>query len=134
MSREAGSCQWESTLPIACLGLAVEEATCDPLVRSWCDSARKRAAKPATRSASAAAPIPGAALPPTEIITDPNAGPATAPRLVTAESQPRLLVRCSGGEASATYACTTPIVAQTNPCTRREKRSTNTDPAKAKMT
>src|SRR5215203_1545071 len=115
MSREAGSCQWESTRPITWRGLVLEGVAWDPVVREWYDSARKRAAKPATRSASTAAPIPGAALPPMLIITDPNAGPATAPRLVTAESQPRLLVRSSGGEASATYACTTPIVPPPNP-------------------
>src|SRR6185503_20793622 len=99
MSREAGSRQWESTRPIAWRELVVEGVGCDPVIRSWRDSTRKRAAKPATRSASAAAARPGAALPPMLIITDPNAGPATAPKLVTAESQPRLLVRSSGGEA-----------------------------------
>src|SRR5215207_3612686 len=102
MSREAGSCQWESTRPIARRGLVAEETAWDPDTRSWCDSTKKRAAKPATRSASAAAASPGAALPPTPIITDPNAGPATAPKLVTADSQPRLLVRSSGDEVSAT--------------------------------
>ena len=81
-----------------------------PALGSWRDSTRKRAAKTATRSASAAAARPGAVRPPRLIIADPNAGPATAPRLVTAESQPRLLVRSSGAEASATYACTTPMV------------------------
>src|SRR5512145_1674927 len=110
MSREAGSCQWERTRPIAWRGLVLEGIAWDPVNRSWRDSTKKRAAKPATRSASAAAASPGAALPPTLIITDPNAGPATAPKLVTAESQPRLLVRAPGGEASATYACTTPMV------------------------
>src|SRR3954453_8273139 len=132
MSREAGSYQWERTRPIAWRGLVVEGAA-DPVDRGWYDSTRKRAAKPATSSASAAAPIPGAALPPKLIIADPNAGPATAPRLVTAESQPRLLVRSSGDDASATYACTTPIVPPPNPCTRRERSSTGTDPAKPKM-
>src|SRR5919202_4370529 len=106
MSREAGSRQWESTRASAWRGVVVERMVCDPDFWSWRDSTRNCAANPATRSASAAAAIPGAALPPTLIITDPNAGPATAPRLVTAESQPRLLVRSSGDEESATYACT----------------------------
>ena len=134
MSRDAGSCQWEMTRPIAWRALVVEGAACDPDGPSWRDSPRKRAANPATASASAAAASPGAPFPPMLIITDPKAGPATAPRLVTAESQPRLLVRCSGGEASATYACTTPIVPPPNPCTRRDRRSTDSDPANAKMT
>src|SRR3954447_14468192 len=133
MSREAGSCQWERTRPIACRGLVLEGGA-DPVAGSWYDSTRNRAEKPATRTASAAAPVPGAALPPRLIITDPNAGPATAPKLVTAESQPRLLVRSSGEDASATYACTTPIVPPPSPCTRRERSSTGTDPAKPKMT
>ena len=95
---------------------------------------QERAAKPATRSDSAAAASPGAVRPPTLIIAEPNAGPATAPRLVTAESQPRLFVRSSGDEASATYACTTPMVPPPAPCTSRESSRTHTDPAKAKMT
>src|SRR6266545_4789077 len=60
MSREAGSCQWESTRPIAWRGLVVEGTAWDPDIPSWRDSTKKRAAKPATRSASAAAPSHGA--------------------------------------------------------------------------
>ncbi len=65
-------------------------------------------------------------------MSEPNAGPATAPRLVIAESQPRLLVRRSGGETSATYACTTPMVPPPMPCTTRVSSSAGTELAKAK--
>src|SRR6185312_385590 len=102
MSREAGSRQWETTRAIARRGLVSEETACEPVIRRSRDSLRNRAANPATRRARRAAAMPGALLPPALIIADPKAGPATAPRLVTAESQPRLLVRCSGVEVSAT--------------------------------
>ncbi len=62
------------------------------------------------------------------------AGPTTAPRLVTAVSQPRALVRWSGSLASATYADTTPIVPAPTPWITREMRSSGTDRAKAKTT
>jgi hypothetical protein len=65
-------------------------------------------------------------------MAEPNAGPATAPKLVTAESQPRLLVRCSGGETSATYACTTAIVPPPRPWTMRASSSAATESAAAK--
>src|SRR6476469_7145065 len=98
MSREAGSRQWESTRPIAWRGLVVDGAPWVPDNLTGRDSTRKRAPKAATSNASAPAASPGADLPPTLIMADPNAGPATAPRLVTAESQPRLLVRSAGGD------------------------------------
>ena len=66
------------------------------------DSRRNRQANSAMSAASAAATSPGAWRPNAWSRIEPNAGPTTAPRLVTADSQPRLLVRCSGGVASAT--------------------------------
>src|SRR5262245_3538707 len=74
------------------------------------DSRRKRQANPATRTQRTAEATPGALRPPSEMSSDPRAGPTTAPKLVTAESQPRDLVRSSGLLASATYAWTTPMV------------------------
>src|SRR5262245_20548533 len=78
--------------------------------RSSRDSRRNRHANAATRTHRMADAIPGAFRPPTEINTDPRAGPTTAPKLVTAVSQPRDLVRSWGRLASATYAWTTPMV------------------------
>ena len=66
------------------------------------DSTRNHQANAATSAARPAAPSPTNSCPPSDTISEPNAGPATAPRLVIAESQPRLLVRCSGGDTSAT--------------------------------
>jgi hypothetical protein len=91
-------------------------------------------AKIDTRTERAAAARPGARRPPRLIMAEPKAGPATAPMLVTTESQPRLLVRCFGFDTSATYACTTPMVPPPVPWISRDTSSATIDPAKAKRT
>ena len=60
-------------------------------------------AKTLTRTQKIAEAIPGAWCP-QWIRPEPIAGPTTAPRLVAAESQPRLFARSFGSLASATYA------------------------------
>ncbi len=72
--------------------------------------------------------------PPSDTMSDPNAGPATAPRLVIAESQPRLLVRCYREETSAAYACTTPMVPPPMPWTMRASRSVSPERANPNST
>src|SRR6267378_1668117 len=111
MSRGAGSADLRTTLRIASrLVIGSPGTACEADSRSSFDSARNAQAKRLASAHNAADARPGACGPHRLDRAEPSAGPAMAPRLVTAESQPSPLTRSSGRLESATYACTTPMV------------------------
>src|ERR1041385_927994 len=97
------------------------------------DSGSQRHANAMLSSTSAAAARPGPRGPHTRWVTDPNTAPMLTPRLVAADSQPSALARCAGAIVSATYAWATPVVPPPKPWTKRETKSSHSDPASPKM-
>src|SRR2546427_9532697 len=103
MSRGAGSADLRTTLRIASrLVIGSPGIACEADTRSSFDSARNAQAKTLANAHNAADARPGACGPHRLDSADPSAGPAMAPRLVTAESQPRLFTRSSALLESAT--------------------------------
>ncbi len=109
---------------------------CFPLGVCVCvtrDSGNHFHAKKTLTSTSAAATMPGTAVPKAYAI-EPMNGPMTTPALVAAEIHPSALARSAGAIVSATYACATPVVPPPNPCTMREANNIHRLVASPKMT
>src|ERR1041385_8690648 len=111
--------------------------TCRPLAVVTCvgttrDSGSHFHANTRLPAHKAAATIPGAQSP-ARAANEPMTGPMTTPRLVAADSQPSALARSCGTMVSATYAWATPVVPPPRPWTKRETKSSHSDPASPKM-